>query len=76
MRITDVRAHVTLVGTRPQCLVKVETDAGIYGWGESGLSARERAVYVPMPRGTPVQVGLRHCAVADGFREDTLRQHW
>ncbi len=25
-------------------LVKVETDAGIYGWGESGLSSRELAV--------------------------------
>ena len=24
--------------------VKVETDEGIYGWGESGLSSRELAV--------------------------------
>jgi len=29
---------------RPQCLVKIETDAGISGWGESGLSGREEAV--------------------------------
>jgi galactonate dehydratase len=45
MRITAVRPFVTQVGSyRPQCLVKVETDAGISGWGESGLSGREEAV--------------------------------
>ncbi|TGV81857.1 mandelate racemase/muconate lactonizing enzyme family protein, partial [Mesorhizobium sp. M2D.F.Ca.ET.145.01.1.1] len=27
-----------------QMLVKVETDHGIFGWGESGLSGREKAV--------------------------------
>ncbi|MCA0051606.1 mandelate racemase/muconate lactonizing enzyme family protein [Mesorhizobium sp. B283B1A] len=32
------------VGTRNQMLVKVETDQGIFGWGESGLSGREKAV--------------------------------
>lgn len=35
---------IPLVGSRPQCLVKVETDVGIHGWGESGLSGREEAV--------------------------------
>ena len=44
MRITSVEPHITWVGMRPQCLVKVETDAGIHGWGESGLSGREEAV--------------------------------
>ena len=44
MRITDVQTFIPKVGNRLQCLVKVETDAGIVGWGESGLSARERAV--------------------------------
>ena len=44
MRITDVRAYIPMVGVRRQCLVKVETDAGIVGWGESGLSSREGAV--------------------------------
>ncbi len=38
MRITDIRVYPVWVGHRNQCLVKVETDAGIYGWGESGLS--------------------------------------
>ena len=44
MRITDVQTFIPKVGNRLQCLVKVETDSGIVGWGESGLSARERAV--------------------------------
>lgn len=44
MKITDIKAYPTWVGHRNQLLVKVETDAGIYGWGESGLSGRELAV--------------------------------
>ena len=44
MRITDIKAFPVWVGTRNQMLVKVETDEGIYGWGESGVSSRELAV--------------------------------
>ncbi|MBR9913020.1 MAG: mandelate racemase/muconate lactonizing enzyme family protein [Gammaproteobacteria bacterium] len=44
MKITDIKAYPVWVGHRNLCLVKVETDAGIYGWGESGLSSREMAV--------------------------------
>jgi galactonate dehydratase len=44
MRITEVRPFSVRVGHRNQLLVKVETDDGIYGWGEAGLSSRELAV--------------------------------
>src|SRR4249919_254339 len=44
MKIRDIKVFIPHVGWRAQCLVKVETDAGIHGWGESGLSAREEAV--------------------------------
>ena len=44
MKITDVKVYQVWVGHRNQCLVKVETDEGIYGWGESGVSGRELAV--------------------------------
>ena len=44
MRITDIKPFPVWVGTRNQMLVKVETDEGIYGWGESGLSSREMGV--------------------------------
>ena len=44
MKISEVKAYPVWVGTRNQLLVKVETDDGVYGWGESGLSGRELAV--------------------------------
>lgn len=44
MKITRVIAYPAWVGIRNQLLVKVETDEGLFGWGESGLSGRERAV--------------------------------
>lgn len=44
LTITDIKAYPTWVGHRNQLLVKVETNEGIYGWGESGLSGRELAV--------------------------------
>ena len=44
MKITDIKPYPVWVGHRNQLIVKVETDEGIYGWGESGLSGRELAV--------------------------------
>ncbi len=44
MRITDVKTFPVWVGNRNQLIVKVETDEGIHGWGEAGLSGRELAV--------------------------------
>ena len=44
MKISDIKAYPVWYGTRNICLVKVETDEGIHGWGESGISSRELAV--------------------------------
>jgi galactonate dehydratase len=44
MKITDIKVFPVWVGSRNQLLVKIETDEGLYGWGESGLSGRELAV--------------------------------
>src|SRR5688500_19360126 len=44
MRITEIKSYPVWVGSKNQLLVKVETDEGVYGWGESGLSTRELAV--------------------------------
>lgn len=44
MKITDIKVYPTWVGSRNQLIVKIETDEGVYGWGESGLSGRELAV--------------------------------
>ena len=40
MKITDLKCAV--IGQNP--VVRINTDEGIYGWGESGLSGRELAV--------------------------------
>jgi galactonate dehydratase len=44
MRISEIKAYPVWVGRRNQLLVKIETDEGVHGWGESGLSGRELAV--------------------------------
>ncbi len=44
MKITAIKPYPVWVGIRNQMLVKVETDEGVFGWGESGLSGREKAV--------------------------------
>ena len=40
MKITDVKPYPVWIGHRNQLIVKVETDEGIYGWGEAGVSGR------------------------------------
>ncbi|GAB4431827.1 MAG: galactonate dehydratase [Chloroflexi bacterium OHK40] len=44
MKIIDIKPLPVWVGTRNQLVVLVETDEGISGLGESGLSGRELAV--------------------------------
>ena len=44
MKISSIKAFPVWIGHRNQLIVKVETDEGIFGWGESGLSGREKAV--------------------------------
>ena len=44
LKITAIKPYPVWVGIRNQMLVKVETDQGVFGWGESGLSGREKAV--------------------------------
>lgn len=57
VRITNVQTFIPMVGMRPQCIIKVETDAGIVGWGESGLSAREHAVAAAVGHFRDILVG-------------------
>ena len=57
MRITDVKAYPVWVAARNLLVVKVETDAGIYGLGESGLSSREQAVMGALQHYREVLVG-------------------
>ncbi|MBM4436757.1 MAG: mandelate racemase/muconate lactonizing enzyme family protein [Actinobacteria bacterium] len=44
MKITDIKTYPVLIKDRNQLVVKVETDAGLHGWGEAGVTGRELAV--------------------------------
>lgn len=44
MKITDIKIYPVWFNPRNLLVVKVETDEGYYGWGESGLIGRELAV--------------------------------
>jgi galactonate dehydratase len=57
MKITAIKPFPVWVGHRNQLIVKVETDEGIFGWGESGLSGRERAVVGAVEHFARVLVG-------------------
>jgi galactonate dehydratase len=44
LKITDIKTFPVWFDPRNLLIVKVETDEGYYGWGESGLVGRELAV--------------------------------
>jgi len=44
LKITDIKTFLVWAGPRPLLILKVETDEGHHGWGESGVSTRELAV--------------------------------
>ena len=44
MKITDVKAMTMDAFRTNWTFVKVETDEGLYGWGEASLGTREKGV--------------------------------
>ena len=58
MKITAVKPFPVWVGHRNQLIVKIETDEGIYGWGESGLSGREKAVVGAIEHFAEILIGM------------------
>lgn len=44
MKITDVNTFLVGVARQSWLFVKIETDAGIHGWGEGSLEGQEKAV--------------------------------
>ncbi|MBM3216296.1 galactonate dehydratase [Candidatus Poribacteria bacterium] len=68
MKITDIKTYPLWGGGRNFLFVQVETDAGITGIGESGLTWQERAVEATVER-------LKHWLVGeDPFRTEHLWQ--
>jgi galactonate dehydratase len=58
VKITAIRPYAVWVGIRNQLLVKIETDEGVFGWGESGLSGREKAVVGAIEHYARILVGM------------------
>ena len=44
MKITAIKSYMTRFGSRPRVLVKIETDEGIYGWGEAYNHGPDRSI--------------------------------
>jgi galactonate dehydratase len=63
MKITDIKTYPVWVGSRNQLIVKIETDEGIYGLGESGLSGRELAVVGALKHYREVLIGQNPLAI-------------
>jgi L-alanine-DL-glutamate epimerase-like enolase superfamily enzyme len=57
MKITDVTSYPVYNGQRNNLFVVIDTDEGIYGVGESGLSGRELAVMGAVEHLKPLLVG-------------------
>ena len=44
MKITAIKTFMARFGSRPRCLIKVETDEGLYGWGEAYSIGPDKSV--------------------------------
>src|SRR5215213_7188247 len=68
MKITGIETYPVWGGERNLLFVVVDTDEGIYGVGEAGLTGRELAVMGTIEHFEPLPVGQ------DSFRTEHLRQ--
>ena len=83
MRITDVQAYVLALpeittacdGTQDTCLIRVDTDAGITGWGEVDSCPSVVKAVVDAPLSHQICAGLRHALLgADPLAIDVCMQ--
>jgi len=57
MKITAVKPYAITYGLRGMFMVKIETDAGIYGWGEGGIVGRELGMSSIVESFAPALIG-------------------
>lgn len=57
MKITAVKGFPVKVNHRNQFVVKIETDEGVFGLGEGGISGRELAMQGMLDHFTPMLIG-------------------
>ncbi len=58
MKITAVKGFPIFVGNRNQFVIKIETDEGIHGIGEGGISGRELAMQGMLEHFSDILVGM------------------
>ena len=76
MKITAIKPYPVWIGTRNQLIVKVETDEGVFGWGESGLSGREMAVSGALEHYTRFLVGRNPFDIGAIWQESYRSQYF
>jgi galactonate dehydratase len=76
MKITAIKPYPVWVGTRNQLVVKVETDEGVHGWGESGLSGREKAVVGAIEHYREFLIGRDATAIGAIWQETYRSQYF
>lgn len=68
MKITSIETYPVWNGRRNDLYVVIDTDEGIYGVGESGISGREQAIIGAVEHFKPMLIGL------DPFRTEYIWQ--
>ncbi|MGI9500841.1 MAG: mandelate racemase/muconate lactonizing enzyme family protein [Geminicoccaceae bacterium] len=76
VRVASIEPILARVGIRNQLLVKVTTEDGIIGWGESGLSAREHAVSGAIRHFSDFLVGQDSRAIGRIWQESYRSQYF
>lgn len=74
--ITNVKVVVTCPG-RNYVLVKIETDEGLYGWGDATLNGRELAVATLLEEHiAPLLIGMDPDRIEDIFQYLSRASYW
>jgi galactonate dehydratase len=76
MRITDIRVYPVGVDFRTWLLVKVETDEGLYGWGEATLEWKSRSVTAAVDELRTLCIGEDPTAIRALVRKLLKRHFW
>ena len=75
LAIRSITPYPVWIGHRNQLLVKVMTEDGLIGWGESGLSGRERAVIGAIEHYAPLLLG-RNAFRIGAFWQELYRSQY
>ncbi|WP_380056131.1 mandelate racemase/muconate lactonizing enzyme family protein [Falsihalocynthiibacter sp. SS001] len=75
-RIAEITPLIARVGLRNQLLVKVTTEDGLVGWGESGMSGREQSVAATIQHYSSFLVGQDSRNISRIWQESYRSQYF